>query len=198
LKRYVVSDRSVSFAAAPKVRIPRFLLNDIARLWRTFAVDYAWKKWERNDEGWALRNAKLRVSRKLTFVKGLLLTFDCELTPFSVPAATADLVANQLTTRCFELASFTPIDVLSHILARFAKSETAIALLPAYDQFSSLLNDSQKRTQLEKHVEFTSALKDSVFKEVRDISHSFRDAIESLFFDDHDELRRLTRRYGVF
>ena len=201
LKRYIANDRSVSVAAQPKVRVPRFLLNDIARLWRTFAVDYAWKKWERNEKGWALRNAKLRVSRKLTFVKGLLLAFDCELNPTfpelrSPP--TADLVANQLTSRCYELATATPIDVLSRVLTACARPETTIRILDAYDRFLAALDDPLKREHLDGVVAFDSALDDAVFQEVRDISHDFRNGIESLFFDEHDELKRLTRRYGVF
>ena len=41
--------------------VPRFLLNDVARLWRTMAVDFATKQWERQGEDWGLRAAKLAV-----------------------------------------------------------------------------------------------------------------------------------------
>jgi len=48
--------------------VPRFLLNDLARYWRTMAVDYQAKVWKRHDSaGWALRYLKLRMSRKLTY-----------------------------------------------------------------------------------------------------------------------------------
>lgn len=44
-------------------RVPRFLLNDIFRFWRTLCVDYGMKRWT-EDKKWALRNVKLGMSRK--------------------------------------------------------------------------------------------------------------------------------------
>ena len=55
---------------------PRFLLNDIARYWRTIAVDYQAKVWQRLDSrAWGIRYLKLRVSRKLTFAGSLVPLF---------------------------------------------------------------------------------------------------------------------------
>ena len=64
----------------PKAGIPRFLLNDLVRYWRTMAVDYQakrWEEWGKQSVKWGLRYLKLRVSRKLTFagtLASLLLT----------------------------------------------------------------------------------------------------------------------------
>jgi len=39
LRRYLEDDRGLTHASGP-VRIPRFLLNDLARYWRTITVDF--------------------------------------------------------------------------------------------------------------------------------------------------------------
>jgi predicted nucleotidyltransferase len=60
----------------PKQGVPRFLLNDIVRYWRTVAVDYQSKRWvELRGEKWGMRYLKLRSTRKLVFVGTLISLF---------------------------------------------------------------------------------------------------------------------------
>src|SRR5438045_7021844 len=59
LERYFEED--VHFSVKDKRRVPRFLLNDVTRYWRTICVDYAAKYLEQDGKKWAIRNAKLRV-----------------------------------------------------------------------------------------------------------------------------------------
>lgn len=59
LTRYIEEDL-VGPADTP-YRVPRFLQNDVARYWRTMAVDFAHKRRVRAAQGWALRTAKLRM-----------------------------------------------------------------------------------------------------------------------------------------
>lgn len=65
-----VIDHYLQEAPDKNRRPPRFLLNDIVRYWRTMCVDYEGKLRRASDEKWALRNAKLRTSRKMLFAGG--------------------------------------------------------------------------------------------------------------------------------
>jgi hypothetical protein len=58
LLRYLKEDRGL-WHESGKFKVPRFLLNDIARYWRTMAVDFASKQRARGNEGFAMRNIKL-------------------------------------------------------------------------------------------------------------------------------------------
>jgi predicted nucleotidyltransferase len=60
LGRYLGDDPSWTWR--PDRKLPRFLLNDVIRFWRTMAVDFADKFRDQEGEKWALRNAKLRFS----------------------------------------------------------------------------------------------------------------------------------------
>jgi hypothetical protein len=77
LNRYLLEDRG--FWKGSQFRVPRFLQNDFARYWRTMAVDFAYKLRKRSGKGWAIRNTKLRMSRKFIYASGLLACYRCHL-----------------------------------------------------------------------------------------------------------------------
>jgi len=200
LRRYIVCDPAVSMFDGPTFRVPRFLLNDIVRYWRTVAVDYATKKWQQQGTKWALRNVKLRMSRKLFYVKGLLLCFDCELRPHDdkLPSdANVEVIAAQLSNRCFKLSRMMPIDILCRALIDFGQPDTSKKILAAYDGFLGKLNDESVRKHL-AGLDMEDASGDEQFQEMRGFSHAFRDGLDKFFFDDNPDLSRLTRKYGVF
>jgi hypothetical protein len=70
-------------------------------------------------------------------------------------------------------------------------------LVTAYDQFLSLLDDSEKRERLEKLPQ-GEAEGDEVFRDGKDIARRFDRALQAMFFDAPQELSEPTRHYGVF
>jgi hypothetical protein len=192
LERYVVGDPATTSAA--KFHAPLFLLNDIVRFWRTLAVDYAAKKWQRSNKGWALRNIKLRMSRKLLFAKGLLLCFLCDEEFAGRP--TTSLIDSELLSICFSQSRRTAIDLVCDFLLKFADPGVSREIIGAYDRFLGVMRDPDSRNRL-KDLPFEQA-NDPFFDEQRKTTRQFRDALELLFFNTHPRLTELTKRYGVF
>lgn len=201
MRRYLESERSFLAESGRRYKVPRFLLNDIVRYWRTMAVDYVSKQWERGDEGWALRNVKLRYSRKLMFASGLLLCFSCYL---DEPADVEHLLfkdqheaAQKVQAHLARKLGVPPLDILCAALQGSVKKETAARILSAYNLFLQTMNDGEKRAQLKK-LSPEASYADPVFNELRDSSHEFGDGLTSLFYEGDGELRKLILKYGVF
>jgi hypothetical protein len=150
--------------------------------------------------GWGLRNAKLRMSRKLIFATGMLTCFSCEI--MSAPAVREDLQKNHSTIAMEEhLRAFvqkTPLEILATFLLELnITKDTAVKLFSSYNSFLCILEDVDKRERLKK-LSLEDIPTDSVFGEVRTISRVFQEGLTSLFFYDNEQLRDLTIFYGVF
>ena len=201
LHRYIVSDLSVSWRTQPEILVPRFLLNDIARFWRTMAVDYAAKRWEQQEKKWALRNAKLRLSRKLLFVAGLLTCFSFELHPpedRSEVLSDTENLPSRLAQFLWVQVRLTPIELVCLALLREHVNEgAALDIMDSYNQFLALLHDEDKRKHLEK-LSFDDAPLDQLFQTVRSLSHQFQQGLDLLFFSGDERMRNLILKYGLF
>jgi predicted nucleotidyltransferase len=200
VKRYLEEDLGL-WRTSTKRKIPHFLLNDFARYWRTMAVDFADKQHDRFHEGFALRNIKLRLSRKLLYISGLLACFRCQL-DFPNEQERIKYFSRensvQVTSYVVDLLDRTPLDTAAETLTKFAGKQGAIAeLFESYDEFLGMLSDVSVR----KHLE---ALKpnqldaDPVYKKAREISHRFGDSVFSIFLIPDNPIGELTIRYGVF
>lgn len=199
LERYLTGDHGWALGRATD-GVPRFLLNDIVRYWRTIAVDFAYKQRSRDNRGWAIRSAKLRLSRKLIYASGLLCCFGFTDTPwasdssFSPEERKLKGVGHLLT-----LFSQTPLDRLA---AAFGKSpdlsESARKVFGAYDAFLGILSNDEDRAHLET-LESSASDADPLWKRIRDLGAVFQEGLDTLFLDSHDSAYpRLIRRYGVF
>lgn len=91
----------------------------------------------------------------------------------------------------------TPLEILCEALVKCAQEKTARDVLDAYATFLAYLEDEEKRKHLN---ELTSdnADDDSLFQEMRKTSHKFQMALTRLFYKDHEGLKDLTIKYGVF
>jgi hypothetical protein len=199
LTRYVVYDRSVQSASGRRQAIPHFLLNDVVRYWRTIASDYASKMWERERKGWAIRNLKLRFSRKVLFIWGLLAAFSGELfVPPELAGVDDDdvyflMLADIIRTQ----TDVPPLELLARVVLEAQDNDVADAIFSSYDQFLGVLADPNARKTLET-VPFDHALDEPTYAELRRVSQRFREGVTRLFFDVHPKLPKLIRDFGVF
>jgi predicted nucleotidyltransferase len=200
LKRYLKEDLGL-WRDSTKIKIPHFLLNDFARYWRTMAVDFADKQHDRFHDGFALRNIKLRLSRKLMYMSGLLACFRCQLDfPDEAERLAFFQRDNSVAVAAF-IGSFlnkTPLDLTAETLLKFVDKPAAIeALFKAYDSFLAVLSDATQRKHLEELTPDQFEL-DPIYAEARAISHSFADAVQQIFLTADNPIGQLTIRYGVF
>lgn len=199
LQRYF--QQSVHFSPKHR-RVPRFLLNDIVRLWRTMCVDYASKYQAQGGNKWALRNIKLRFSRKLIFSAGLCFCFACELSPdFDQESQTAEFINFGL-----EFALRSPMMSLVEFIDSYCdsncKADVARAVIEGYASFLRALNDSSTRSTLES-LSIADAEKSPAFSGLRTEGDRFSHALELLFFgktcpEDPKTVIDLATRYALF
>lgn len=201
LSRYV-NDRPVSRKGGPGRwdPIPYFLLNDVVRYWRTVASDYAAKKWERTHAGWGIRNIKLRFSRKLLFVWGLLASLAGKLFDDGSlqPSPTEDEFMLRLLELICEQCEVTPLELLARVASQEGvEPATARRIFDAYDEFLAALADPETRSHLES-IPFDDPMSDEVYERLRKASSEFRKGINALFFKEHPALPALILDFGVF
>ena len=206
IQRYLDEEPHLIESGRTRFKVPRFLLNDIVRFWRTMAVDFASKQRDRGGDGWGLRNAKLRMSRKLIFVSGLLTCFSCNLDE-KLQAKISTDERDIKTARSKNLAHLqdhilqyvrqTPLDIVAIAVKEYGiSSAIAEKLFSAYDEFLGLVGDPEKRAWL-KNLRAENSRTDSVFRQVQNFSSRFSDALNEIFFSDL-KLGPLTRKYAVF
>jgi len=205
LSRYVLEDESF-LSGKHEEHVPRFLLNDVARFWRTMAVDFQTKKRERENKGFALRNVKLRFSRKLLYLAGLVTCFSFCIWQDDADVKRAWDSGLGLLDRgmpivfCLEkFANMPPLELLSLAFLNLGMdAEPVKQFLSSYDGFLQLLSDENSRRRLEELAPENMA-EDEVYQGARNLSHMFQKAIEDVFLAPRlNLLSELTIKYGVF
>jgi predicted nucleotidyltransferase len=181
--------------------VPHVLLNDVVRYWRTMTVDFRAKTRERGDKGWAIRNLKLRTSRKLIFTSGLVMCLGHHVQinqgQLTAPADTNERRA-QLLAHLIASAHRTPLDIVAGVALTHPGMQTLVVpVLTEYDRFLGLVNDPTKRTRLEE-LSREASESDETYEAARDVGRGFGSALQSLFFDSQSVFVDAIQKYGVF
>ena len=146
LRRYLADDPSWTFGSDGK--IPRFLLNDSVRFWRTMAVDFADKFHDQTGEKWALRNAKLRFSRKVIFLASVLACFSWEARRISIDPKLTEQTTEMAQFHLLNYLSGPPLKILAdELLTGRVDETTCVKIMSSYDEFLSILDDDTLRKE---------------------------------------------------
>jgi hypothetical protein len=207
LERYFEQD--VHFTPAGTKRVPRFLLNDLTRYWRTIGVDYAAKHREQDGEKWASRNAKLRLSRKLIYASGLAFCLSCELNP---PSPETDLFGPRLDNgrqpfiqSAIQFARTPSLEYLAKFVVCFVpdpgkRKLVAELLFGSYNEWLLLMAEKANRECL-VNLSQEDAKNNATFAEIRRIGITFARGLKLLFFNremDNDPIANLSLDYVGF
>jgi len=200
LDRYVGED--ILYHEPRRFYVPRFLLNDYVRYWRTMAVDSAQKRRDRVKK-WALRNIKLRLSRKLIFAAGLWACLSCKLHPSEALRGSRakndrDAVRTDMTDFLLQFSQRSPLETLADAFLRYEKAwPAAKQCFDAYDEFLKILDDPSARDRL-ADLKVDQALGDDVFERAKKAASEFQAGLVKLFFEADSDLTLATQTYGVF
>jgi hypothetical protein len=137
----------------------------------------------RKGEGWGLRNAKLRLSRKALFAGGLLPVLECYRHPVGDMLGYLD-----------DRMSVPPLDRLADAFVDREALDSGVRALSAYDEFLAILDDGSKRRELSE-LGVAEAAESPLFARIAELGKEFEAGL--LTFDD-PELRRWVRDYLVF
>jgi hypothetical protein len=157
-------------------RPPRFLLNDVVRYWRTIGVDFEGKVAQDLREGrgegkFVMRNAKLRTSRKMLYVSGLLPVLLCHY------VASEDMLGF-LGEQFGALAT----DRVARAFLHLGFAEAGARTLGAYSDWIDLLSDPANRTRLEELSQETRH-EDQVFRAVRHAGSQLDNGLLALLYE---------------
>lgn len=165
-------------------RPPRFLLNDLVRYWRTIGVDFVGKIRKRDGEGWGLRNAKLRTSRKLLFASGLLALLRCH-----------EVRRGEMLDFLDAQFAMAATDRLASAFLRYGDLDHGAAALVSYDQFLQLLDDKAVRAELDAIDSAEAAASSAHFESVARLGVAIDQALLGLLFGP--ALARWTRDFAI-
>lgn len=148
------------------------------------AEGFVGKERDGADEKWALRNLKLRLSRKALFAGGLLPTLLCH-------RFTADGIGEFLGETLRESS----LDRIAWAFLELGAVDAGVRAIGAYDRFLGILGDSDARRALER-MPRDQASQSAVFQEGKRLGEDFQQGLLALLFET--SLEPMVREYGIF
>lgn len=185
LTRYLVEYET------PKIGVPRLLLNDVVRYWRTIAVDYQAKNWARNaDDGWGLRYLKLRITRKLCFAAMLAALFR--------PAIEGTACDAHYLARVLEKPALARLGVLHEFLDD-GGVEALRECLQIAGKFNGMLSDREFRLRAAS-IDFREGKESrgDDFVSALGAAGRLQECLSKIFFDSNKDLTAVSIKYGLF
>ncbi len=189
LHRYSADYRVVTRGAEDRgPLVPRFLVNDLTRYWRTLTVDFGAKRWNSGNETQFLRRSKLVTTRKVLFAGSVAAAFRPHLAGVTNPSEMIRVLASE-----FERSPLARLVGLSEFLDSDGE-EALERLVRHYDEFIGMVADPDTRDRLQR---LETDSDDDLQDRMRGVALGVQGALESLFFDSR-AIRELTRQYLVF
>lgn len=149
-------------------QLPKFLLSDTIRYYRTICTDFEYKIHEEGKE-WGLRNIKLMFSRKLLYFSGIVAIAD-----------SCHRGRNEKIHRLDSLFNETPIDRITKICGKEA-SQKALGM---YDQFLYEISLAETREYLKS---ITPDKRDETrFRKLKNSGHRFSLELTNLLRNSFD------------
>ncbi|MHB1341892.1 MAG: DUF294 nucleotidyltransferase-like domain-containing protein [Coriobacteriia bacterium] len=151
---------------------PVFLLNDMLRFYRTMCVDYEHKRTEKG-KNWGVRLVKLRHSRKLLYVTGLLPLLEC--------MSMED--QSERIQWLSDMYGLTPLERLIYfILDRGVEGDWVI--LERYADFLEFMMDDRRRSLLD-NLDFEQRRDREEYVVMQQNAWDFRERIHGFLMSDH-------------
>lgn len=154
----------------PKEGVPRFMLNDVLRYWRTLAIDYQAKMWGESEPEWGLRYLKLIISRKLMIAGTVASILMCE-------RATEDYFVEQ-----FQMPALARL-AQAITVADEPQREALASALTIASEFVDALTDDDFRREARAVTSREDIAPGSRFSLMRDRGRTLQQDLEAIFFD---------------
>ena len=174
--------------------VPRFLLNDVVRYWRTVAVDFGAKQLRALSRGSYLRYAKLLTTRKVLFagVLASLLRAKIVIGPGpDIHARMLDYLRDES-----DRSPIARLVSLSGCVGEEAQQALGI-IAERYSRFVEILDDRNTRTILARPSPPAGSKEETLRQEIEQLGEEIQSNLEVVFFGD-DNIKPLTHRYGLF